>query len=107
MRDQTPDNTSEPNVNIFAKLHPTDGTHWVSVIGREGGPVYYFDSFGVETPSVFLEEFVDLGSSERIQQYDESHCGAYCLYMIYLIDRGFRVNNAKNILVNQCKYPGI
>ena len=27
--------------------------------------------------------------------------------MIYLIDRGFRINNALNVLVNQCKYPGI
>ena len=26
--------------------------------------------------------------------------------MSYLIDRGFRINNALNILVNQCKYPG-
>ena len=50
MRDQTPDNTSEPNVNIIVNLHPTDGTHWVLVIRREGGPVYYLDSFGVETP---------------------------------------------------------
>ena len=77
------------------------------VIRREGGPVYYFDSFGVETPPLFFEEYVDLGSNERIQQYDESYCGAHCLYMIYLIDRGLRINNALNILVNQCKYPGI
>ena len=69
--------------------------------------MYYFDSFGVETPPLFLEEYVDLGSNERIKQYDESYCGAYCLYMIYLIDRGFRINNALNILLNQCKYPGI
>ena len=41
MRDQTPDNTSEPNVNIIVNLHPTDGTHWVLVIRREGGPVYF------------------------------------------------------------------
>ena len=71
--------------------------------------MYYFDSFGVETPPLFLEEYVDLGSNERIQQYAESYCGAYCLYMILLIDdlidRGFRINNALNILVNQCKYP--
>ena len=107
MRDQTPDNTSEPNVNIIVNLNPTDGTHWVLVKRREGGPVYYFDSFGVETPPLFLEEHVDLGSNERMQQYDESYCGAYCLYMIYLIDRGFRINNALNILVNQSKYPGI
>ena len=114
MRDETPDSIREtaspirkPNFNIIVNLHPTDGTHWVLVIRREGGPVYYFDSFGVETPPLILEEYVDLGSNERIQQYDESYCGAYCLYMIYLIDRGFRIKSALNILVNQCKYPGI
>ena len=69
--------------------------------------MYYFDSFGVETPPLFLEEYVDLGSNERIQQYDESYCGAYCLYMIYLIDRGFRIKSALNILVNQVKCPEI
>ena len=97
MREETPDNICEagsliiePNFNITVNLHPTEGTNWVLVIRRECGPVYYFDSFGVETPSLFLEEYVDLGSNERIQQYDESYCGAYCLYMIYLIDRGFR-----------------
>ena len=107
MRDRTPDNTSDPNSNIIVNLHPTEGTHWVLVIRREGGPVYYFDSFGVETPPLFLEEYVDLGSNERIQQYDESYCGAYCLYMIYLIDRGFRIKSALNILViklNVLKY---
>ena len=76
MRDQTLDNTSEPNFNIIVSLHPTDGTHWVLVIRREDGPVYYFDSFRVETSPLFLEEYVDLGSNERIQQYDESFCGA-------------------------------
>ena len=85
MRDQTPDNTSEPNVNIIVNLHPTDRTHWDLVIRREGGHVYYFDSFGVQTTPLFLEEYVDLGSNERIQQYDESYCGAYCLYIIYII----------------------
>ena len=107
MRDDKPEMVSEPNSNIIVNLHPTEGTHWVLVIRREGGHVYYFDSFGVETPPLFLDEYVDLGSDERIQQYDESYCGAYCLYMIYLIDRGFRINIALNILVNQCKYPGI
>ena len=107
MRDQTPDNTSKPNVNIIVNLHPTDATHWVLVIRREGGPVYYFDSFSVETPPLILEEYVDLGSNERIKQYDESYCGAYYLYMIYLIDSRFRINNALNTPVNQCKYPGI
>ena len=39
MRDQTPDNTSEPNDNIIVNLQATDCTHWVLVIRREGGPV--------------------------------------------------------------------
>ena len=67
MRDQSPDNTCETNVNIIVNLHPTDGTHWVLVIRREGGPLYYFDSLGVEILPLFLEEYVDLGSNERIQ----------------------------------------
>ena len=107
IRDENPDNINDKNFNIIVNLHPTDGTHWVLVIRREGGPVYYFDSFGVENSPLFLEEYVDLGSNERIQQCDESYYWAYCLYMIYLIDRGFKINNALNILVNQCKYPGI
>ena len=114
MRDQSPKTVREPasqiyepNFNIIVNLHPTDGTHWVLVTRREDGPVYYFDSFGVETPPLFLEEYVHLGSNERIQQYDEYYCEAYCLYMIYLIDRRFRIKNALNILVNQYKYPGI
>ena len=85
MTDQTPDNINDNNFNIFVNLLPTDGTHWVLVIRREGGPVYYFDSFAVETPPLFFEEYIDLGSNERIQQYDKSYCGAYCLYMIYLL----------------------
>ena len=114
MRDQSPktirepaSQIHEPNFNIIVNLQPTEGTHWVLVIRRESGSVLYFDSFEVETPPLFLDEYVDLGSNERIQQYHESYCGASCLYMIYLIDRGFRIKSALNILFNQCKYPGI
>ena len=45
------------------------------MIRREGGPIYYFDSFGIESLPLFLEENNDLGSNERIQQFDESFCG--------------------------------
>ena len=90
MRDQTPLTINDDDFNIIVNLHPTDGTHWV-LVRRRGGKIYYFDSFGVETPSLFIEEYVDLGSKERIQQYDESYCGAYCFYMIYLFDNGYRI----------------
>ena len=105
MRDEKREMINESNFNIIVNLHPTDGTHWVLVIRRGGGKVYYFDSFGVEIPTLFLEEYVDLGSNERIQEYDESYCGAYCLYMIYLIDRRLIMEGALDILVNQVKCP--
>ena len=52
-RAQKPDNLFETNFKIIVNLHPTDGTHWVLVIRRGGDPIYYFDSFGVGTPSSF------------------------------------------------------
>ena len=76
---------NEKNFNIIVNLHPTDDTHWVLAKRRGGGNVYYFDSFGVETPRLALEEYVELGPNERIQEHDASYCGAYCLYLIYLI----------------------
>ena len=72
MRVQTPFIIIDNNVNIIVSLHPTDDTYWVLVIRRDGGEVYYFDSVGVETPPLFLENYFDLVSVERIQEYDES-----------------------------------
>ena len=54
---------------------------------------------------MFLKEYVDLSSDDRIQQYDESYCGAYLLNMIYLIDNGYRRESALITLVNQVKFP--
>ena len=45
MRDQTQVTIRETNFNIIVNLHPTDGTHWVLVIRREGVETYFFDSF--------------------------------------------------------------
>ena len=86
---------------LIVNLHPTDGTQWVPVIRREGGKTHYVDNFGVGTPPLFLKKYVDLGLDERIQEYNESYSGVYCLYMIYLIDRRFRIKSAFNILINQ------
>ena len=85
MSDRKPDSIKAPNFNIIVSLHSTDDTHWVLVIRREGGPIYCFDSSGVETQLLFLERYVDLESDGKIQESDESYCGACCLYMIYYI----------------------
>ena len=70
MRDQIRETIRSTRFNIIVNLHSNDGTHWVLDIRKNGGEAYYFDSFGVETPLVFLEEYVDLGSDERIQEND-------------------------------------
>ena len=103
MVDQKPDNINDNNFNIIVSLHPTVGTHWVLVIRRDGGKTHYFDSFGAESPPFSLEQYVDLYSDERIQEYNDTYCGAYCLCMIYLIHRGFRIKSATIILNNQVK----
>ena len=107
MRDQTPVNINDSNFNIIGNLHPIDGssTHWVLDIRRRGGKVYYFDSFGVKTAPLFLKEYIDLGSDKRIQEYNESYCGAYFLYMIYVFDNGYRIKSALIAQVNQVKSP--
>ena len=66
MRDQTPDSIDETNFIIIVNLQPSDGTHWVLVVRRDGEKIHYFDSFGVKTSSLFLKENVDLGSHEKI-----------------------------------------
>ena len=48
MRDESPEMIKEPNFNIIVNLHPTDGTHWLLVIRRECGLIYYFDSLVLE-----------------------------------------------------------
>ena len=45
MRDEKPEMINETNFNLIVSLHPTDGTHWVLVIRRGSGKIYYFDSF--------------------------------------------------------------
>ena len=57
----------------------------------------------VETPPTFLQKYFNLGSNERLQEFDESHCGAYCLLMTYLNDNGYKITSA--LLIDQSKNP--
>ena len=84
------------NVNIYLRngpfssdigivnLHPTRGSHWVSYIHEN-----YFDSYGI-TPPRKLSKFIIKRNgyclySENQRQKEDSFCGSYCLYIIYLI----------------------
>ena len=67
----------------IVNLHPSKGTHWVSYINEN-----YFDSYGCSPPKKLSKFIIKqngycLYSEYQIQKND-SFCGSYCLYTIYL-----------------------
>ena len=74
---------------------------------RESTRTYYFDSLGVEAPPLIVQQYINLGSDARNQEYDESFYGASCLNMIYLIDQGIGITSALNVLIKQFWNPGL
>ena len=82
--------------------HDKDGSHWVcSYIDIRKKEIYYFDSYGEETPkevTKFAERIIkqskDLGlhykfvENEVRHQYSNSECGIYCLYIIIKLTQG-------------------
>ena len=67
----------------IVSLHPTRGNHCVSYIHEN-----YFDSYGI-TPPRKLSKFIIKRNgycfySEYQIQKEDSFCGSYCLYIIYL-----------------------
>ena len=76
------DGPFQTNIGIV-NLHPLKGTHWVCYIKEN-----YFDSFGVVCPKKLSKFIIKrngycLYSEYQIQKND-SFCGSYCLYIIYL-----------------------
>ena len=83
------------NVNIYLRdgpfssdigivnFHPTRGSHWVSYIHEN-----YFDSHGIMPPRKLSKFIIKRNGyclySEYQIQKEDSFCGSYCLYIIYL-----------------------
>ena len=64
-------------------LHPLKGTHWTCYVNEN-----YFDSYGCVCPKKLSKFIIKrngycLYSEYQIQKND-SFCGSYCLYVIYL-----------------------
>ena len=70
------------NIGIV-NLHPSKGTHWVVYMNES-----YFDSYGCSPPKKLSKFIIKrngccLYSEYQIQKND-SFCGSYCLYILYL-----------------------
>ena len=76
------DGPFESDIGIIL-LHPSKGTHWTCYINEN-----YFDSYGIVCPKKLSNFIIKrngycLYSEYQIQKND-SFCGSYCLYIIYL-----------------------
>ena len=64
-------------------LHPSKGSHWICYINEN-----YFDSYGVVCPKKLSKFIIKRNGyclcSEYQIQKEDSFCGSYCLYIIYL-----------------------
>ena len=83
------------NINIYLRdgpfssdigivnLHPSKGSHWVCYINEN-----YFDSYGCVCPKKLSKFIIKRNGyclySEYQIQKEDSFCGIYCLYIIYL-----------------------
>ena len=67
----------------IGNLHPSKGSHWVCYIYES-----YFDSYGAMCPKELSKFIIKRNGyclySEYQIQKEDSFCGSYCLYIIYL-----------------------
>ena len=67
----------------IVNLHPSKGSHWVCYINEN-----YFDSYGCVCPKKLSKFIIKRNGyclySEYQIQKEDSFCGSYCLYIIYL-----------------------
>ena len=67
----------------IVNLHPSKGTHWVCYMNEN-----YFDSYGCVCPKKLSKFIIKRNRycfySEYQTQKNDSFCGSYCLYIIYL-----------------------
>ena len=79
-RDEEPKTIKYKNHNISVNLHPNEGSHWDLVIsGERLGAKHYFDKYGIEAQSLYLQMYLNKCFDDRIQRESESYCGACCL----------------------------
>ena len=76
------DGPFESDIGIV-NLHPFRGSHWICYINEN-----YFDSYGIVCPKKLSKFIIKRNGyclySEYQIQKEDSFCGSYCLYIIYL-----------------------
>ena len=65
------------------------GTHWVAWY-KDNNNKIYFDSFGIQPPKEIIKYLRSpiLYNTFQIQQFNDSNCGEWCLYVLNKLNKG-------------------
>ena len=76
------------------------GTHWIALYVKNNN-ITYFDSFGVEHIPKEITKFIDNKNIKtnifRIQAYDSTMCGYFCIGFINLMFKGKTLTEYTNL----------
>ena len=83
------------------------GTHWVAFYVLPLTGSVYFDSFCVEIPKIIVDHLAGKNNwcesyvnSNSIQNINEYNCGSYCLYFLYLMNKGISFKKTIMTIIN-------
>jgi len=70
-------------------LSENSGTHWVAWY-KDNNNKIYFDSFGIQPPKEIIKYLRSpiLYNTFQIQQFNDSNCGEWCLYVLNKLNMG-------------------
>ena len=96
MPDKIKDGASVVNLDKYSDI----GTHWIALYVNNK-TVTYFDSFGVEHISKEIKKFIKnkniIANIFRIQAYDSTMCGYFCIGFIDFMFNGNSLIDFTNI----------
>ena len=79
---------------VVVNLDPSNmpGSHWTVIYNKEGSVIEYFDSRGMKPPRSVADYLLSytkecIYSTRRLQQYQTSSCGLFCLYYSFYASR--------------------
>lgn len=89
--------------------HDKPGTHWIAVYLTNNGNAIYFDSYGLPPIVHQHHQRVTMNSrnykwnTKRLQSFNSSVCGQYCVMFLHYMSRGYSLEKFCNLFSNDCK----
>ena len=103
MSDELPEKPLSNECGIVnLKSSKFNGSHW-TCWWKEGNNKYYFDSYGIR-PSNEIVKYLHSPinySSFQIQQFSESNCGEWCLFVLDRLNKGYNYKDVILKIINE------